>query len=301
MEKKLLLTGGGGFVGATILAQAPPGLEMLAIDQHGVALERKNLSWQQLELRDSRALQALFLTLDPHVVVHTAAISDIDYCEANKDLAEAVNVEVTRHLVELCRNEGARLIFFSSDSIFNGQKGNYRETDEPDPINFYARTKVKAEKIIMAGLTDWVVIRPSLIMGLPVLEAGNSFLWRMIRSLKAGQQVSFPKAEIRSPVDVITLSQAVLELVEGEYAGILHLSGNDTLSRFAMARRIARSLGYPEELVVDTMPPIASGRAPRPANVSLDNSRAKEVLKTPMKGFDEALRMIIENRGNNEL
>jgi dTDP-4-dehydrorhamnose reductase len=252
-------------VGATILAQAPPGLEMLAIDQHGVALERKNLSWQQLELRDSRALQALFLTLDPHMVVHTAAISDIDYCEANKDLAEAVNVDVTRLLVELCRNKGARLIFFSSDSVFNGQKGNYRETDEPDPINFYARTKVKAEKIIMAGLTDWVVIRPSLIMGLPVLEAGNSFLWRMIRSLKAGQQVAFPKAEIRSPVDVITLSQAVLELV------------------------------------VDTMPPMASGRAPRPANVSLDNSRAKEVLKTPMKGFDEALRRIIENRGNNEL
>jgi dTDP-4-dehydrorhamnose reductase len=301
MKKTLLLTGGGGFVGANIIAQAPSGVALQAIDPYPVPLERKNLSWQRFDLRDSGTLQALFLSLDPRVVVHTAAISDIDYCQANQDLAEAVNVGVTRQLVELCRKTGAKLIFFSSDSVFNGQKGNYRETDKPDPVNFYARTKVEAEKMIEGSLQDWVIVRPSLILGLPILGQGNSFLWRMIQSLKKGQQVAFPKAEIRSPVDVITLSRAVLELAQGGYRGILHLSGNDTLSRFAMAQAIARALGYPVELVADTLPSLAIGRAPRPANVSLDNRKAKKVLKTPMMGFAEALRLIIENRGNHEL
>jgi dTDP-4-dehydrorhamnose reductase len=301
MKKTLLLTGGGGFVGANIIAQAPSGVALQAIDPYPVPLERKNLSWQRFDLRDSGTLQALFLSLDPRVVVHTAAISDIDYCQANQDLAEAVNVGVTRQLVELCRKTGAKLIFFSSDSVFNGQKGNYRETDKPDPVNFYARTKVEAEKMIEGSLQDWVIVRPSLILGLPILGQGNSFLWRMIQSLKKRQQVAFPKAEIRSPVDVITLSRAVLELAQGGYRGILHLSGNDTLSRFAMAQAIARALGYPVELVADTLPSLAIGRAPRPANVSLDNRKAKKVLKTPMMGFAEALRLIIENRGNHEL
>jgi dTDP-4-dehydrorhamnose reductase len=288
-------------VGANIVAQAPLGLALQAIDPNAVALERENLSWHRFDLRDSATLQALFLSVYPRVVVHTAAISDIDSCQANQDLAQAVNVGVTRQLVELCRQTGARLVFFSSDSVFNGRMGNFRETDKPDPVNYYARTKVEAEKMIEENLKNWVIVRPSLILGLPVLGSGNSFLWRMIQSLKEGRQVAFPKTEIRSPIDVITLSRAVLELAAIGYTGILHLSGNDALSRFAMAQAIARALGYPLELVADSLPSVASGRAPRPANVVLDNRKAKEVLKTPMKGFAEALRLIIENRGNMEI
>jgi len=301
MLKKLLVTGGGGFLGANILMQAEHGLALHAIDQLPVMLERENLTWHSIDLQDRRALQDIFLSLEPDAVIHTAAISDIDYCEANPEKADAVNVGVTLNVAELCRRTGARLVFFSSDSVFDGRRGRYRESDTPEPLNQYARTKVKAEKGIEEILANHIVVRPSLIMGIPVLRTGNSFLWRMIQSLRNGRQVALPKTEIRSPVDVLTLSRAAIEIAGNSLTGVLHIAGNESLSRYDMGRRIALALGYPVELVVDTQPEVAGGRAPRPADASLDNGKAKRVLKTPMKDFDEAMKFIIANKGDREL
>jgi dTDP-4-dehydrorhamnose reductase len=301
MARTLLVTGGGGFLGANILRHAESGYALHAIDQKPAALERENLTWHALDLQDRKALQDLLLDLKPDIVVHTAALSDIDYCEANPQKAEDVNVASTLHVAELCRRTGARLVFFSSDSVFDGRRGGYRETDAPEPLNQYARTKVKAEQGIVEILANHVIVRPSLIMGLPVLESGNSFLWKLIQSLRSSTRSAFPSAEIRSPVDVITLSRATLEIALLRFTGILHIAGNDRLSRHDMARRIARALGYPVELIVDTEPQVENGRARRPADASLDNTRARDILTTPMKDFDEALQLIIENKGNKKL
>jgi len=146
------------------------------------------------------------------VIIHTAAVSDIDYCEAHQEIAESVNVGVTRTLVDLCAESDVRLIYFSSDSIFNGRKGRYVEEDIAEPLHFYGRTKVAGEKIVQQGCGNWVIIRLSLITRLPLLDSGNSFLWRLINELKQGKKAAFPKEEIRSPVDAVTFSRAVLEL-----------------------------------------------------------------------------------------
>jgi dTDP-4-dehydrorhamnose reductase len=309
----MLVTGGGGFLGANILAQAAPeggntphrsadrGLTLHAIDVNPTPLEQENLTWHILDLLDRSALQGLVLDLRPAVVVHTAALSDIDFCEANPREAEAVNVGVTLQLAELCRRVGARLVYFSSDSVFDGTRGRYRENDEPTPRNQYARTKVAAEKGIREILADHLIIRPSLIMGLPVFESGNSFLWRLIQALRSGTPSAFPSFEHRTPIDVITLSRATLEAAGMHVTGPLHCAGNDRLSRYEIGRRIAQALGYPQELIVDKKPEVASGRALRPADASLDNSRARSLLATPMKGFDEAMRLIVQCKGKREL
>jgi dTDP-4-dehydrorhamnose reductase len=301
MSRVVLVTGGGGFLGANILAHAGNELALHAIDLNQVPLARENLEWHALDLQDGKGLQDLFLGLKPDVVIHTAALSDIDYCQANPQAAESVNVVATRHLAELSRRTGARMIFFSSDSVFDGKKGKYCETDEPSPINQYAMTKVRAEKAIIEVLANHVIIRPSLIMGLPVFESGNSFLWRLVQSLRSGTKSGFPSSEFRSPVDVITLSRAVMEIASLVYTGPLHLAGNDRLSRYDIGRRIASVLGYPAELIVDKEPEVKTGRALRPSDASLDNTRAKSLLKTPMKGFEEGLRLIVENKGSRQL
>jgi dTDP-4-dehydrorhamnose reductase len=301
MGRTVLVTGGGGFLGANILTHAESGLTLHAIDLNPLPLERENLTWHVVDLQDQKTLRDLVIGLKPDVVVHTAALSDIDFCEANPLKAEAINVGVTLHVAELCRRTGARLIFFSSDSVFNGISGRYRETDRPEPLNQYARTKIKAEKGIVEILANHVIVRPSLIMGLPVLESGNSFLWRLIQSLRRGLRSAFPASEFRTPVDVITLSRATLEVALLSFTGLLHLAGNDRLSRYDIARLIACELGYPAELIVDKEPEVESGRALRPADASLDNTRAKSLLTTPMKGFTEALHLIIENKGSRQL
>jgi dTDP-4-dehydrorhamnose reductase len=301
MVRNALITGAGGFVAGNIIAQAGDGVSIHGLDKMPIGPARKGLTWYALDLLDSRALGEIFSAVQPEALIHTAALSDIDYCQAHQEEAERVNVGITRTLVSMCAAAGTRMLYFSSDSIFDGRKGEYVEEDPPAPLHFYGETKVRGEKLVQQGCENWVVIRPSLVIGLPVLEAGNSFLWRMIKALKQGRTVSFPKQEVRSPLDVITLSRAVLELAGGSYQGVLHISGNDTMNRFEMAQRAARRLGYPPESVVDKEPEIESGRARRPRDVSLSNAKARKVLATPMLDFSRALDLIVENRGEKEL
>lgn len=301
MARNVLITGAGGFVAGNIITQAGEEVTFHGLEKVPTDLAGDNLIWHVLDLQDSDALGEIFSTVQPEAVIHTAALSDIDYCQAHQEDAERVNIGITRTLVNLCAGAGVRMIYFSSDSIFDGRKGNYVEEDLPEPLHFYGQTKVQGEKIVQQGCDNWVIIRPSLIVGLPVLEAGNSFLWRMIKELKKGRTVAFPKQEIRSPLDAITLSRAVLELAGNDYTGILHLSGNDTMNRFEMAQRIVDKLGYPPESVIDKKPVVDSGRAQRPRDVSLTNVRARAVLATPMLDFDRALELIIENKGDKVL
>jgi dTDP-4-dehydrorhamnose reductase len=301
MARNALITGAGGFVAGNVIAQAGEGVRIHGLDKMSNGLARKGLTWHAVDLLDSRALGRIFSAVQPEVLIHTAALSDIDYCQAHQEEAERVNVGITRNLVGMCSATGTRMLYFSSDSIFDGGKGKYVEEDPPAPLHFYGKTKVRGEKLVQQGCENWVVIRPSLVIGLPVLEEGNSFLWRMIKALKQGRTVSFPKQEVRSPLDVITLSRAVLELAAGSYQGVLHISGNDRMNRFEMAQKIARKLGYPLESVVDKEPEIKSGRARRPRDVSLSNAKAKAVLATPMLDFTRALDLIVENKGEKQL
>ena len=279
MDKKLLVTGFGGFVAGSVISHGTKDWVVHAIDRIEKPSDRERLKYHTCDLRDFESLKNLFDKIKPDAMIHTAAISDIDFCQQNQKLAYDVNVGGTHNLALLCKDSGAKMVLCSTDTVFDGNMGNYSETDDPNPINFYAETKVKAENIIMEILPNGVAARLSLVMGLPVLNAGNSFLARLINKLKSGESVKFPKNEIRSPIDVITLGRALVELAGNNFRGVLHLSGNDQLIRFKMAQRIAERLGYSPELIIPVNSNAIQGRAPRPNDVSLNNSKAKKSWK----------------------
>jgi dTDP-4-dehydrorhamnose reductase len=223
-------------------------------------------------------------------------MADIDRCESNRDEAFAVNVGVTEALVALCRETGARMVYVSTDTVFDGKKGRYRETDPPGPINYYAETKARAESSVSKTLSEAVIARLSLVVGFPVIGAGNSLLAKIVPEFEVGRQVGAPADEYRTPIDVITAGRALLELAGGSVAGCVHLAGNDRVSRFELLRRVAARMGYPTELVVARAAGNAPGRAPRPQDVSLDNARARAVLATPMVGIERGLDLILNAR-----
>lgn len=301
MSLKVLITGGAGFVGENIIRESDPEWELHVVSRRKGEISRERLHWHLGDLLEREVLERLFAEIEPDVAIHAAAMSDIDACEADPGLAERVNVGVTESIAELCARHETKMISFSTDSIFDGERGNYGVTDSPTPVNVYARTKVMGERAVMEKAPYWAIVRSSLVMGLPVGEKGNSFLWKMIRSVKKGEQVAFPKGETRTPVDVVTLSRATVELARRPVSGHFHLGGNDRLSRFEMALRICRKLGYPESLIVDKKPTIATGRAKRPADVSLSNRRAASILRTPMVGLEAGLDLVLQNKGNKEL
>ena len=288
---KLLITGCSGFVAGSILAQAPEQWEV-----HGTGRSAEfagPLHYHSLDLLDTERLALLMRSLKPDAVIHTAAMANIDLCESQPELAEAMNTGVTQRLAELCRETGAKLVFCSTDSIFDGRKGCYTETDPPVPINVYARTKVKAEQAVLTASAKNVVARLSLVMGLPVLGKGNSFLAETLEKLQRGETVKFPENEIRTPVDIITVGAALNELAENGFGGILHLSGNTRINRYEMARQIAEATGFSPDRILPVDSNSLPGRAPRPNDASLDNTRAAQILKTPMRSLSEGLALTL--------
>ena len=301
MGIKILLTGGSGFIGGNIIREADSDSEIISVDTREQSYTRKNLKSVVQDLTDLPGLIRVLERYKPDIIIHAAAMSDIDFCEANQGLADKVNIDITRTIADYCRKHDIKMIQFSSDSVFDGKKGGYVEEDKPLPLHYYGRTKLAGEKIVSDGLRRWNIIRPSLIMGLPVEDSGNSFLWKMIKELKAGNKVSFPKEEIRTPVDAVTLSKAVLELADSEINGFFHLSGNTVINRYEMALRICRYLKYDQKLVEQKKPSISTGRAPRPADVSLDNKKAVRLLTTAMKSLEEGLKLVVSKKGDMEV
>ena len=290
---KLVVTGSNGFVAGSIIAQADTTWEVHGIARTPAPAGNYTFIHHQLDLEDRGALTDLLHQLQPDAVIHSAAIANIDYCENNPSVAEAVNIGITTTIANACKAIGAKLVFCSTDAVFDGTSGNYKEQDNTHAINVYASTKIKAEQFVLAASSINVVARLALVMGLPVMGSGNSFLFETIEKLKSGQSFKFPEEEIRTPIDVITLGKALLELASNPFSGIIHLAGNTSISRYAMAKQIAVTTGLPEELIITTTGNPIPGRAPRAKNASLNNSLARQVLQTPMLSLEEGLLLTL--------
>lgn len=292
MKLRVLITGGTGFVAGSVIRQRPDDWDLHTVARSAAPVGLKGATWHVQNLCEDPGLAALLDRLKPEVIIHTAALADIDYCEKYPDLALATNTDVTRRLAQWAAAHDARLIFLSTDNVFDGGQGYYREDDPPRAINHYAETKILAEEAVTAASPNAVVARVSLVLGLPMIGAGNSMLARMLPALSEGRTVRMPPHEIRSPIDVITLGRALIELAGHGYTGFLHLSGNEVIDRYKMAGHIARAFGYSQELIQPQADVEIPGRAPRPKDVSLCNERARELLETPMLGLAESLQLI---------
>jgi len=289
----LLVTGLNGFVSGSIVAQAGKDWEVHGISRSEVPGLPKEIQAHQFDLLENGKVAELFFKIKPDAVIHAAAIANIDICQNDCDLAEQINVGITRTVVDLCAQYGSKLVFCSTDSVFDGVNGHYNETDEPHPINVYAETKVKAEQMVLAASPKNVVARLALVMGLPVYGKGNSFLADMLDKSSRHESIKFPANEIRTPIDVVTLGAALLELAGNDFGGIIHLSGNSRMTRYEMGLQIAQRVGIASDLIVATDSNAMPGRAPRANDASMDNSLACRILKTPMLSLAEGLDLTL--------
>ena len=290
---KLLITGFNGFVAGSVIAHAKGNCEIHGIGRSENPLNEPDIYYHNLDLLDEQGFTSLFNEISPDAVIHAAAMANIDVCQVNQEMAERVNVGVTKMIARLCSEHGVKMVFCSTDTVFDGVRGNYVETDIPYPLNFYAETKVKGEQIVLSASPENVVARLALVMGLPVIGKGNSFLADMISKLGKGIEIPFPANETRTPVDVITLGSSLIELAGNQFGGIIHLAGNTKISRYQMGLEIATTLGYPTNLILSVDSNAMAGRAPRANDASMDNSLAKKVLKTPMHSLAEGLNLTL--------
>ncbi len=293
-SKSVVITGASGFVAGGVVLQTPPHWTAHAVSRGPAPVTRPGLLWHTEQADAPGRLAAVIRELRPDAIIHTIANPNIDYCEIHRDEAVGINIDLAREVAEAAQAVGARLVHCSTDNVFDGARGLYREDDATGPVNFYGVTKLRAEEAVLAACPGAVIARVAIVMGLPLLGKGSPFLARMANAVAEGRKIITPPNEVRTPVDVISLGCALIELAENDFTGVIHLGGSQRIDRVAMMRLIAPRMGIDPALVepgpADNLP------APRPPDCSLDNTLARSVLQTTLPGILEGLERILAFR-----
>lgn len=279
---RILVIGGSGFIGRYLVLRlnSTPEYEVSATYLSRPPTSDGN-SWHRLELPDAEALEGVFLSSQPEVVVHLAAMADVGAAERDPERARAVNVDGTAEIVRLCLHHGVRLVFVSTEYVFDGQQGPYREDDPPSPTTQYGRTKTEAEQEV-AGLGDkGSVVRTSIVYGWP-LQRHRNFVPMLIERLRSGQSYRVSTSVMRSPVYVEHLADGIARLVEGNFPGIHHIAGRDWVSMYDFALAIADTFNLDQELVI---PGDDAGASSGADLLGLDCSRTKMLLGLELPGL----------------
>ena len=287
---KILVTGAGGLLGSRIVELASErGHEVYGLYlNHPPSMGFKI----KMDITDFNGVEKLINQLKPHAIIHCAAITDVDLCERNRDLALKVNYEATKIIAKASEKIDAHMIYISTDYVFDGLKGMYREEDKPNPINTYGLTKLLGETAVMENCNRSLIARASVIYGSkPAAGKVNFALWVMGK-LKSGERVKALKDQYISPTLNTNLALMILDALEMNLTGIIHMSGATRVSRYEFAIQIARKFNLDEGLIEEAYMHEMSWVAKRPRDSSLNVSKASRMLNVKPMNLNEALEKL---------
>jgi dTDP-4-dehydrorhamnose reductase len=274
MAQRILLTGGTGQLGIEL----QPRLSAL-----GTVLAPAR---QQLDLISDQSV-ARIIALQPTLVVHAAAATDVERCEREPAWAYAVNAEGTRRIAEACRAVGAWMLYVSTDYVFDGAKrGPYLEEDRPEPLNVYGHAKLAGEVYVRDLAPRWAIVRTSWVYG----HVGRNFVATILRRLQAGETLRVVTDQVGSPSYTADLADGITQLVARQVDGIFHLTNSSSCSWFAFAQAIARAVGVDSARILPITSDGLDMRARRPANSVLANAAWEALGLPPLRSWEAALQ-----------
>jgi dTDP-4-dehydrorhamnose reductase len=287
--QRLLVTGASGLLGSRIMEHARGNFE--AEPLHGAKpLHPHSL---KIDITNQNSLSKLLTELKPHIIIHTASETNVDRCEIEKEHAWKVNVEGTRNISVNCGKTKAKLIFISTDYVFNGEKGNYTEADNPLPINYYGLTKLEGEKQVINYCENYAILRTSVLYGWHPWK--QNFATWIINKLKQQQEISVVEDHYNTPTLADNLAEMAIEVAEKDLRGIYHASGNERISRYEFAKQIAKTFDLNSSLIKPVkMSQVAAWIAKRPRDSSLNTSKIQKQLKTKPLNITEGLNKMKE-------
>jgi len=297
---KLLVIGGSGLLGYKVAK--------MAFNEHETFLTYNYRSIQvegctalKLDKCDRKAVFELLEKIKPDVVIDTAALHNVDYCETHPEEAWKVNVEGTRNVAEACKKIDAKIIFISTDYVFDGTKGYYTEEDTPNPLSYYAKTKLEAEKIIQSLDVNYIIARPSVIYGWNPNEVSglksssgksvNFVVWAL-QKLEKGEEIKAVTDQYSSPTLADNLAEALLVMACSEKQGIYHTAGKDCVNRYEFTLKIAEVFGLDKSLIKPVTSEIFKQIAKRPKKCCLDVSKAEKDFGIRFLTVEEGLKLM---------
>jgi dTDP-4-dehydrorhamnose reductase len=246
------------------------------------------VSCRQVDLRDVDQVSEAFTEFKPDIVIHAAAISSAVGCLKDPEQARQVNATATRFLAELAQKQQARLVFTSTDLVFDGREGHYRETDAATPITVYGHSKAAAERSVVR--CDQLAVRIGLLFA-PAINGRPGFFDNQLQALQEGSRCFLFEDEWRTPLSTDLAARGLLEVAASDVKGILHLAGPETMTRFEMGQRLAKAIGVDPQLVIGNRREDNAGDEPRPRDVSLQCDRWCQLFPDfPRPDYEQALR-----------
>ncbi len=289
---KILITGANGLLGQKLVRQ----LLKRGIDFCATSLganrnpDCPDSHYKALDITNSLEVNEVVLSYCPTHVIHTAAMTNVDACELDPDTCERINFQGTRYLFEACKLIEAHFQLLSTDFVFDGLKGNYRENDEVNPLSIYAASKVRSEALLQRdAYTNWSIVRTIIVYGTANnLSRSNLIEWAK-SSLKKQEPMRVVNDQFRAPTWADDLAWGCIRICELSRQGIYHLSGPETLSIFEIVQKIAAHFGYGTGQLTEVSSTTLNQPAKRPPKTGFDLSKARKELGYVPKNLIETL------------
>jgi len=291
LTKKILIIGASGLVGSTVANYASKNHDLYLVNNK-TDFSLHNFPVSNIDLIQNRSgILSIIKDYKPDFVVHTVAYPSVDFCESNKQMADLLHVQITNDIVKACNKIGSRIIYFSTDSVFDGKLSRkYTENDLPNPINHYGKTKLNAEKTLLENCTN-IILRTTVIYG---WHTKSRFTNWVINSLKNFQEVPAFTDQFNTPTLVDDLAKAILQIFSKDMFGLFNTVGSTCLSRYQFALKLAEKFNLDKDLIIPTSSVEKKQIAPRPSNGCLDNSKFQNDMGFKFSDIDTGIDFIYE-------
>lgn len=287
---KILVTGAAGFLGTKVMNILKDDFELIGTERE------KRKGSIKMDITDRKEVFSVLERIKPDIVLHIAAMADVDACEIKKDLAWSVNVEGTKNIIEGCKRIGAKMIHISTDVVFDGKKSPYKEDDKPNPLSYYAKTKFEGEKAVRESGIKKLVLRVEVLYGYNGDGSERSFTIWAYENLKKGKEIRVVNDQFNTPTLIDDIANAIKLLIKKNKEGLYHVAGSQSLSRYEMAVKIAEIFGFDKSLIKPITSEELKQIAPRPKDTSLDIGKLiKEGIT--MHTFEEGIKIVKKQMG----
>ncbi len=274
---RILVTGSAGFVGKNFFNFLKTKHEV-----YGISRRESPTTTHRYDITNE-GLKDILNELNPYIIIHTAALTSVDYCETHPEEAWKSNVLVTENLVRWCKENNRKMIYISTDYVYSGLTNNYDEKSPTGPVNYYGKTKLEAEKLI-ESLKHWIILRPTVIFGYD--QGGNNFLMQIL-SLKEKKKI--PYDQVSNPTDINVLCEYVSRAIDLNLEGVYVATGPETIDRYQFSLLIAEVFGLNRNLLESTLTKDFNQIAKRPLNNGTNSSKIRGFLKYKAPKIRESL------------
>jgi dTDP-4-dehydrorhamnose reductase len=289
---KVLVTGSNGFLGQHLcISLANKGFDVLATNRSSNKIEHlNNIKFQAVDVTKKNEIENALDTFTPHVIIHNAAMSKPDECHNNHDECVLQNVTATKHLVESAKKINCYFIYVSTDFVF-GENGPHSEDAAKEPLNFYGKSKLMAEEIVINSGLKYAIMRPVFIYGKQLANMKGTFLHWVKNSLSNGQKISVVNDQQRTPTYVNDICNGLITMIEKQVVGDFHLAGKDILTPYQMAVTLANTLQLDASLISPVTSETFVEAVKRAKKSGLKIDKAIRELNYQPISFEEGVRL----------